>query len=91
MKVIPTACAFVFLASSALAGESPYNPQGTSPQQMLASCSKDIATAQSRMSATHTANRPKAEEYLQKAQAAYDAGNAAACYNNVQKALHWEQ
>ncbi len=91
MKSVNLVIAVAFLATAALAGESPYNPHPTSQQQLLDACSRDVISAQAGLGMTHAANRPKAEEYLKKAQAAMRAGDATACYNNVQNALHWEQ
>lgn len=91
MKTMVLAGALVFAASSALAGETPYNPHPTSQQQMLDACSRDVMSAQAGLSMTHAANRPKAEEYLKEARTAMRAGDATTCYDRVQDALHWEQ
>lgn len=91
MKTAILTCALAFAATTAFAGETPYNPHPTSQQQLLDACSRDVMSAQAGLSTnTHAANRPKAEEYLKEARAAMRAGDATTCHNRVQDALHWE-
>jgi hypothetical protein len=91
MRTSVLACVLALGATTALAGESPYNPPSDPQHGAMDGCSRMVAQAQAELGRAHAANRPKAESFLKEARAAMKAGQWQQCAARAQDAMHWEQ
>lgn len=91
MRTLILACVLALNATTAFAGESPYNPPSDPQRVAMDGCSRLVMEAQAGLGMTHAANRPKAESFLKEARAAMKAGQWQQCTARAQEAMRWEQ
>jgi hypothetical protein len=91
MRTLILVCVLASSATTAFAGESPYNPPSDPERVLMDGCSRLVTEAQAGLSMTHAANRPKAESILKEARTAMKAGQWRQCSARAQDAMRWEQ
>jgi hypothetical protein len=91
MRIFILACVLALGETTALAGESPYNPPSDPERVLMDSCSGLISQAQAGLSMTPAANRSHAEAFLKDARAAMKAKEWNQCSARAQDAIRWER
>lgn len=91
MRLLVLTFALTLCATTALAGESPYNPPSDPQRVAMDGCSRLVTEAQAGLGMTHAANRSHAESFLKEARAAMKAGQWQQCTARAQDAMRWEQ